>query len=101
MGNIIIEKGFNDEKNHVLELRLVRKDDELILRMRDDCALNDPMRHISDSDDPASGMGIKMILDLATEVAYTSSLKLNNLMIRVGLSGPDQKENMIGEQAHE
>ena len=88
MGTIVIDKGFSDGKRHMLEMRLVRKNNALILRMRDDCALYDPIKQIAeipDNEDLTASIGIRMIMKLASDVSYTSSLKLNNLMIRVDL----------------
>ena len=76
-------------KAHRLELHLVCKGDELILRTRDDCRQFDPWAIAGQADDEemsdeiSETTGIRMIREMATEVNYTSAMKLNNLTIRV------------------
>lgn len=85
----IIERGFSDGKAHRLELHLVCKGEELILRTRDDCRQFDPWAIAGQADDEemseeiSETTGIRMIREMATEVNYTSAMKLNNLTIRV------------------
>ena len=72
-----------------LELHLVCKGEELILRTRDDCRQFDPWAIAGQADDEemseeiSETTGIRMIREMATEVNYTSAMKLNNLTIRV------------------
>lgn len=89
MGVIIMNHGFGGNTPHTLEMRLIRKNNTLILRLRDDCDLFDPIRKLAElpeNADADEGIGIRMIMKLASEVSYTSALKLNNLMIRIDLS---------------
>ena len=85
----IIGRGFSDGKAHRLELHLVCKGEELILRTRDDCRQFDPWVIADQADDEelsgkiSKTTGIHMIREMATEVNYTSAMKLNNLTIRV------------------
>lgn len=45
MGKNVIEHGFTkDKKDHVLNARIVHKEDELIIRMRDNCESFDPRK---------------------------------------------------------
>ncbi len=86
MAGNVIKHGFSDGKKHKLELRLVYVDGELILRSRDDCRTFDPKTYyqsVYENDDPTDNIGIRMIVNLAREVKYSSTLKLNNLMVKV------------------
>ena len=77
----VIGYGFSaDEKPHHLFLRLLRKKDMWVLRFRDDCTAFDPVRYVPPPDE--SHLGIRIVLAMARDVRYTSSLNLNNLMIQ-------------------
>ena len=83
----IVQNGFmRDDKNHILDIRLVYKEGELILRFRDDCPNFDPQKKyetIFRNDDMSRMVGAKMIIAKAKDVSYTSMLDLNNLIIRI------------------
>ena len=86
MAGNVIKHGFSDGKKHKLELRLVYVDDELILRSRDDCRTFDPKAYyqsVYENEDPTVNIGIRMVVNLAREVKYSSTLKLNNMMVKV------------------
>ena len=89
MAKNVIEHGFTkDNRRHSMELRLICKNDELILRIRDNCRLFDPIKRlatINENPDPTAYIGIRMIMKLATDVSYTTTMKQNNLMIKVAL----------------
>lgn len=77
----VVGYGFSaDEKPHHLFVRLLRKKDMWVLRFRDDCTAFDPVRYVPPPDE--SHLGIKIVLAMARDVRYTSSLNLNNLMIQ-------------------
>ena len=87
MANNVIEHGFTkDNKKHMLNARIVHKEDELIIRMRDNCVSFDPRNkyeQIFENNDPGSNCGIKMIMAEASDVRYTTMFHLNNLLIRI------------------
>ena len=87
MAKNVIEHGFSkDNKKHTLSARIVHKENELIIRIRDDCKSFDPRKkyeQIYANDDPGSNYGIRMIMAEAGEVRYTSMFNLNNLLIRI------------------
>ena len=82
----IIEYGFEEGKNNRVEVLLICKNQEVILRIRDNCKLFNPTtyykKYYKDSD-AMTNIGIRMVMNLASEVSYTSALKLNNLTIKV------------------
>ena len=88
MANNVIEHGFTkDNKKHMLNARIVHKDGDIIIRMRDNCESFDPREkyeQIYGNGDPGSNFGIRMIMAEASEVSYTTMFRLNNLLIRIG-----------------
>ena len=86
MAGNIVEHGFTkDKKAHTVDVRVVHKDDEVILRLKDDCVPFDPgeRRKMASEDDPAKNIGIRMVFKLARDVKYQNILGLNVLTIRL------------------
>ena len=88
MAKNVIEHGFSrDKKKHMLSARIVYKDDELIIRLRDNCESFDPRKkyeQIYAGEDAERSIGIRMIMAEASDVRYTTMFNLNNLLIRIG-----------------
>ncbi len=63
------------------------KNDELILRMRDDCRpFNLPERYamtVRQGDDPSKNVGIRMVMNMSRDVQYLSTMSTNNLIVRI------------------
>lgn len=84
----IVEHGFSsDDKPHSIDIRIVAKDDDLILRVRDDCELFN-VRKKGDAwrekpDDVTANMGIRMTMASAKDLKYVSTLGTNTLLITV------------------
>ena len=76
LGENIIEHGFDGKKPHSMYMRVVVKDDEIILRIRDDCKPFNPVERYNmikeDKDDPISNIGLKIVMGLCTSVNYIS-----------------------------
>ena len=86
MAGNVVAHGFNkDNKKHSVEVRVVRKDQDLILRLRDDCvAFNPEDRLQADvSGDPAKNIGIKMVYRLAKSANWQSIFGMNVLTIKI------------------
>ena len=85
-GNIV-QHGFTDGRPHTINIRMLIKDDELILRLRDDCSRFDPIEKyrtdLQFDEDPERGMAIRMMIKLTKEIKYTGLFGMNNLIIRV------------------
>jgi len=82
MGGNIIRWGFGDGQKHSIDV-LVRKDESLTLRIRDDCAPFDPVEwlKIHQGEDKQKNIGIRMICSLAAEARYSRTLGLNYLFL--------------------
>ncbi|MBO4460958.1 MAG: ATP-binding protein [Clostridiales bacterium] len=86
MAGNIVEHGFaKDNKKHSVDTRVVYKDGDVVLRLRDDCKPFDPeqRRKMEDAEDPAKNIGIRMVFKMSKKVEYQSLLGLNVLTIRI------------------
>ena len=84
-GNIV-RYGFTpDRRAHQIDLRLVMRDRESIIRIRDNCVRFDPVRYLElhRRDDPIAHIGIRMVMAKAKEVKYLNSFGLNNLTLKL------------------
>lgn len=83
----LAEHGFNDGKEHNINMRLVAKGDDLIIRMRDDCKpmnLKDYYKLLQGSQDKKEEeINLAIILKMAKDVKYTATFGANNLIVRV------------------
>lgn len=79
----IIEYGFTDKKKHKADVRLFCKQDEIVIRIRDDGASFDASEFsaLAKSSESSKHIGIRMIYSLAKDVNYTNSMSLNNLVL--------------------
>ena len=84
----IMEHGFpSDNKPHSIDIRIVAKNDDLILRIRDDCELFN-VREKGDAwkenpDDITENMGIRMAMASAKDLKYVNTLGTNTLIITI------------------
>ena len=86
MAGNIVEHGFTlDKKIHSVDIRVVNKNDDLILRLKDDCAPFDPAasKDMVDPDNPAGNIGIRMVYGMAEKIEYHNILGLNVVTIRI------------------
>ena len=86
MAGNIVKHGFPlDKKHHSADIRVVRKGDELILRIRDNCAAFDPSAYhrTMAPDEQGKNIGIRLVYSIAKDVQYQNLLGLNNLVIRI------------------
>ncbi len=87
MAGNVIEHGFNDGKPHHMDVRVLVKGDTVILRLRDDCRHFDLREKVKkwtpDPEHPEKYMGIRMVLQMAKDIAYTNTMNTNNLIITI------------------
>ena len=85
MAGNIVEHGFDDGKEHSADVRVVYKDDELVLRISDDCRAFDPKEKMAliDPDDVTKNIGLRMVHKLAKGMSYTNVLGLNILTMTI------------------
>ena len=87
MAGNIVKHGFSDGKEHSLDISVVVKNDDILLKLRDDCMyfdIKEKMKNWSlDPDNPAENMGIRIVLGLSKDVTYANTMNSNNLLIKL------------------
>ena len=86
MAGNVVDHGFaKDRKKHTIDIRVVHKDENVILRIKDDCVPFDPGERIriANSEDPAANIGIKMVFKIAESVQYQNILGMNVVTIKI------------------
>ena len=80
-----LQTGFRPEKHNTIDVRILNRGDDYILRIRDDCEIFDPVKQLQlyDKNVPLHHMGLRMVIASARDIQYTTILKLNNLVLRV------------------
>ena len=75
--------GFQKQQHGSIDLRLVIYEDKKVIRFRDNGMPFNPVEWFERNhpEDPASGIGIRMIVAMAKDVNYVSAVGWNNLMI--------------------
>ncbi len=86
MAGNIIDHGFNmDNKKHSVDIRVIHKNDDIIMRSRDNCCACDPTQHGKDaqSGDIFNCIGIRLARGIARNIDYQNLLGMNVLTVRV------------------
>lgn len=87
MANNIVSHGFREGKDNQIDIRLVCKKDELIVRIRDNCVGFDPVKYYEmakpDMEDPTKHIGIRMVFNMTKDVKYVNSLGLNCVTMKI------------------
>ena len=84
MANNVVSHGFEEGSDNYIELRLIKKEDRWILRLRDNCRSFDPVHYMElhkTEEDPTSHIGIRMVFAVVKDAKYVNSLGLNNLTL--------------------
>ena len=85
MAGNVVQHGFVDKKKHSADIRVVYKENELLLRIRDDCRLFDPKERVAlfSPEDVTHNIGLRMVSRIAKSMNYQNMLGLNVLTITV------------------
>jgi anti-sigma regulatory factor (Ser/Thr protein kinase)/uncharacterized membrane protein YeaQ/YmgE (transglycosylase-associated protein family) len=86
MAGNIVKHGFTkDKKRHSADIRVVHKDDTIILRIRDDCTAFNPTEYhkVMKMDENGKNAGIQLVYGIAREVQYQNLLGMNVLTILI------------------
>ena len=87
MAGNVVDHGFHKDKkkNHSVGIRVIHKDNDVILRIKDDCVPFNPeeRKDIIDPKDETRNMAIRMVYNHATKIEYQNILGLNVLTIRI------------------
>ncbi len=94
----IFQHGFQaDRKRHTVNLCMLVKDADVMLRIKDDCIPFDPVEFVqmtSEERSPFRNIGIRLVYALASEINYQNLMGLNVLTIRM-----DRAQEASGEHA--
>jgi anti-sigma regulatory factor (Ser/Thr protein kinase) len=84
-GNVVLHGFSADRKKHSADVRVSIKEDDLILRIKDDCIPFDPVQFekIMDPEDPAGNIGIRLVFRISKNYSYQNILGLNVLTVRI------------------
>ncbi|MBQ7058098.1 MAG: ATP-binding protein [Firmicutes bacterium] len=81
----IIEYGFpRDRERHSIHIRILLKENEKVIRIRDNCLRFDPVEYLKlhrQEEDPAAHIGIRMVMKMVKNANYLHSLGLNDLTL--------------------
>ncbi|MBQ7067779.1 MAG: ATP-binding protein, partial [Synergistaceae bacterium] len=86
LGIFLAEHGFNDGQTHTINARLVAKNEDLIIRMRDDCKplnLTEYYKFLNTPEEKEKEAGLAIIMNMTKEVIYTPTFGANNLIIKI------------------
>ena len=86
MAGNIVEHGFTkDNKKHRIDAFVSVEENDVSMRLRDDCVPFDPYEKLKmyQDDDPTKNIGIKMVTKLAKEMNYQVNFGMNVLMIKI------------------
>ena len=87
MAGNIVEHGYqmDSRPKHSIDIRVIHREEDVILRMRDDCRPFDPSKRelLLEPEDKAHNIGIRMIYRIAKEVEYKNLLGCNALTVKI------------------
>lgn len=83
MAGNTVEHGYDAGKKASVDLRFVFHEGSGVIRLRDDGKPFDPINWLekNSTDDPVSGLGIRVVTGLAKSVHYMAAMEMNNLII--------------------
>ena len=84
LAKILSDQGLADGKEHHIYIRLVAKDGDLIVRLRDDCKLFNIAEYeqlLRDRNEDV--ISPKIIMDIAKEFQYSSTFGVNTIIVRL------------------
>ncbi len=92
-GNVVTHGFRSDNKHHSADIRVTCKGDDVILRLRDNCAAFNPMDRMKlvNPEDMAKNAGLRVLLETAKHVEYHIGI---NLAFRI--SREVQYKNLLG-----
>lgn len=82
-GNVL-EHGFGKSHNYYADIRVVIREEELTVRVRDNCREFDPRKRIDafDPDDPGKNIGIRIVAQIAKTIDYYNNAGTNTLIMK-------------------
>ena len=85
-GNVVLHGFPKDNKENSIDIRVVHKDGEIVMRIRDNCCAFDPYNRYLSLMEPGEcgrNIGIQLVYRIAKDVNYQNLLGMNVLTIRL------------------
>ena len=84
-GNIVTHGFSKDRKKHSVDICVIHIRNELILRIRDNCAAFNPTEYarIMEAGELGKNVGIRLVYGMAGDVSYQNLLGMNVLTMRI------------------
>ena len=84
-GNIISHGFTKDHKKHTVDVRVAFKNDDVIMRIKDDCRPFDPQERfrMAGDQDKGANIGLRTVFGIAKEIDYQNILGLNVLTMKI------------------
>ena len=84
-GNIVLHGFEKDKKKHAVDMRVVFEEDQLVIRLSDNCIPFNPKERLSMSDPSQveKNLGIRMVYTFAKDLQYQNILGLNALTVKL------------------
>ena len=84
-GNIVAHGFGQNQHRNSIDIRVVHKDNDIILRIRDNCKVFNPTERaqIMDPGDMGKNVGIRLVYGMASNISYQNLLGMNVLTMRI------------------
>lgn len=85
MATNVILHGFSKDrkKHHTIDVFVKVENNEVNIRLRDDCLPFDPLKRLSASENNESNLGLKLVRGIASDIQYQTTFGLNILNITI------------------
>ncbi len=85
MAGNIIQHAFKEGEKRWFDLKILDKEECMIVRLRDNGQAFDPRKYLQENKEagPEENLGLRMISNLVFDMEYSRTLSLNNLLITV------------------
>ena len=85
MATNVILHGFSKDrkKHHTIDVFVKVENNEVNIRLRDDCLPFDPLKRLSASENNESNLGLKLVRGIASDMQYQTTFGLNILNITI------------------
>ena len=85
MATNVILHGFSKDrkKHHTIDIFVKVENNEVNIRLRDDCLPFDPLKRLSASENNESNLGLKLVRGIASDMQYQTTFGLNILNITI------------------
>jgi len=81
IGGNVIRHAFKPGEKKWFDIMVLNKEDSLIVRLRDNGAVFDPVQYLREHHDNEEKYGLRLIQGMADDIRYKRTLDLNNLII--------------------